>query len=113
LVKGQIGDSQLDTVQRSASRSYKEKPISQNAQRPLFHLLGLRGGFVETRLKVRPSMFPSHLDGGFHIVGQHYKLRRSAVIVGAKTNDVDLSHSGRKIARKPDESKGSGLIEGS
>jgi hypothetical protein len=25
-------------------------------------------GFVEARLEVRASMFPSHLDGGSHIV---------------------------------------------
>jgi hypothetical protein len=36
---------------------------SQNAQCALFHLVGLRGGFVEARLKVGPSMFPCHLDG--------------------------------------------------
>jgi hypothetical protein len=29
--------------------------------------------------------------------------------MGAKAHDVDLSHSGRKIARKPGESKGAGL----
>ena len=54
-------------------------------------------------------MFPCHVDGGFHIVCQDNKLRWSAVIVCAEANDVDLSHSGRKIARKPGESKGAGL----
>jgi hypothetical protein len=44
--------------------------LSQNAQRPLFHLLGLCGGLVEPRLEVRPSMLPGHVDGGFHVVGQ-------------------------------------------
>ncbi len=42
---------------------------SQNAQRPLFHLLGLCSRFVEPRLKIRPSMFPSLANGGSHIVG--------------------------------------------
>jgi hypothetical protein len=32
-------------------------------------------------------------------------LRRPAVVMGAKAYDVDLSHGGRKIARKPGESK--------
>jgi hypothetical protein len=43
----------------------------------------------------------------FHVVCQNDKLGWSAVIMGAKANDVNLSHSGRKIARKPGESKGS------
>jgi hypothetical protein len=54
-------------------------------------------------------MFPSHLDSGSHIVCQDDELRRPAVIMGAKAYDVDLSHSGRKIAKKPGESKGDGL----
>ena len=45
-------------------------------------------------------MFPSHLDGGFHIVGQDDELGRTAVIMGAKTYDVDLSHSGPQISQK-------------
>ena len=45
-------------------------------------------------------MFPSHLDGGFHIVGQDDELRWSAVVMGAKTYDVDLSHSGRENSEK-------------
>jgi hypothetical protein len=49
-------------------------------------------------------MFPSHLDSGSHIVCQDDELRRPAVIMGA-TYDVDLSHSGRKIAKKAGESK--------
>jgi hypothetical protein len=52
-------------------------------------------------------MLPSHLDGGFHSVGQDDKLGWSAVVMGAKAHDVDLSHSGRKIPRKLGESKGS------
>jgi hypothetical protein len=74
---------------------------SQNPQRSLFHLLGLRGGFVEARLEVRPAMFPGHVDRGSHIVGQDDELRRSAVIMGAKTYDVDPSHSGRENSEKP------------
>jgi hypothetical protein len=45
-------------------------------------------------------MFPSHLDGGFHTVGQDDELRWSTVIMGAKTYDVDLSHSGRENSEK-------------
>ena len=41
-------------------------------------------------------MFPSHLDGGFHVVGQDNKLRWSAGIIAAKAHDVDLGHGGRK-----------------
>jgi hypothetical protein len=33
------------------------------------------------------------------------KLSRPAVVIGAKAYDVDLSHSGRKIARNPGKSK--------
>jgi hypothetical protein len=51
-------------------------------------------------------MFPSHLDGGFHSVGQDDEFRGAAVVMGAKVHDVDLSHSGRKIARNRGESKG-------
>ena len=54
-------------------------------------------------------MLPSLVDSGFHIVCKNNELRRSAVVMGAKAHDVDLSHSGRKIARKPGESKGVGL----
>ena len=45
-------------------------------------------------------MFPSHLDSGFHIDCQDNKLRRPAVAMGAKTYDVDLSHSGRENSEK-------------
>ena len=45
-------------------------------------------------------MFPSHLDGGFHVVCQDDKLGRSAVVMGAKADDVDLSHSGRENSEK-------------
>jgi hypothetical protein len=51
-------------------------------------------------------MFPRLTDGRFHVVCQDDELRRSAVIVAAKTYDVYLSHSGAKIARKPGEGKG-------
>ena len=51
-------------------------------------------------------MLPSGLDGGFHIVSQNYEFRRPAVVMGAKTYDVDPGHSGRKIARKQGEGKG-------
>jgi hypothetical protein len=46
------------------------------------------------------------------IVGQDDELRRPAVIVRAKAYDVDLSHSGRKIARKLGKSKGLGFALG-
>ena len=39
-------------------------------------------------------MFPSLVDGGFHIVGQDDELGGAAVVMGAKAYDVDLiSHS--------------------
>ena len=34
-------------------------------------------------------MFPSHLDGGLHTVGEDDELGRPAVVMGAKTYDVD------------------------
>ena len=46
-------------------------------------------------------MLPSHLDGGFHTVGQDDKLGRPAVVMGAKAYDVDLSHGGRENSEKP------------
>jgi hypothetical protein len=57
-------------------------------------------------LKVRPSVFPSHLDGGFHVVCQNDKLGWSAVIMGAKADDVHLSHSGRENSEKPRAEQG-------
>ena len=45
-------------------------------------------------------MFPSHVDGGSHVVCQDDELRRPAVIMGAKAYDVDLSHSGRENSEK-------------
>ena len=56
-------------------------------------------------------MFPSHLDGGSHVVCQDDELRRPAVVMGAEADDVDLCHSGRKIAKKPGESKGGAPYE--
>ena len=51
-----------------------------------------------------PSLLlPGHLDGGFHIVSQDNKLRRPAVVMGAKARDVDLSHSGRENSEKKTE----------
>ena len=72
---------------------------SQNPQRSLFHLLGLACRFVEPRLEVGPSMLPSLVDGGFHVACQDDEFRRAAVVMGAETYDVDLGHSGRKIAK--------------
>ena len=37
-------------------------------------------------------MFPSHVNSGFHIVSQNDELGRPAVVVAAKTHDVDLGH---------------------
>jgi len=45
-------------------------------------------------------MFPSYLDGGFHTVCQDDELGRSAVVKGAKTYDVDLSHSDSQRSRQ-------------
>ena len=42
--------------------------VLQNPQRSFFHLLCLRRGFIEPRLKVRAAMLPGHRDGGFHLV---------------------------------------------
>jgi hypothetical protein len=57
-----------------------------------------------TGLESPPLYVPGHVDGGSHIVSQDDELRRPAVVMGAETYDVDLSHGGRKIAEKPEES---------
>jgi hypothetical protein len=54
-------------------------------------------------------MVPGHVDGGFHIVRQDDELRGPAVIIRAETDDVDLSHSGRKIPENTGEDKRVGL----
>jgi hypothetical protein len=51
-------------------------------------------------------MFPGHGDSGFHTVGQDNELRRPAVVMGAKADDVHLSHSGRDITKKRGQRKG-------
>jgi hypothetical protein len=73
---------------------------------PSFISWACTGGLIEARLEVSPSMLPSHLDGGFHVVCQNDELGWSAVTMGAKADDVHLSHSGRDIAKKQGESKG-------
>ena len=45
-------------------------------------------------------MFPGHRNGGAHIVCQDDKLRGTAVVMGAETHNVDLSHSGAQIIQK-------------
>jgi hypothetical protein len=45
-------------------------------------------------------MFPRLIDGGFHTVGQDDELGRPAVVMAAKTYNVNLSHGGRKITKK-------------
>ena len=45
-------------------------------------------------------MLPSHVDSGFHIVGEDDELGRPPVIVAAKAHDVDLSHGGRENSEK-------------
>jgi hypothetical protein len=52
-------------------------------------------------------MFPGHVDCGFHIVCEDDKLRGSAVIMGAKADDVHLSHSGRENSEKTKGEQGS------
>jgi len=47
---------------------------SQNPQRPLFHFLGLCPGPIEPRLEVSATMFPSNVDGGFHVVSHDDEL---------------------------------------
>src|SRR5215510_5502173 len=49
--------------------------VLQSPQRSFFHLLCLRRGFIEPRLKVHPSVFPSHIDSGPHIISQDDELR--------------------------------------
>jgi hypothetical protein len=49
-------------------------------------------------------MFPRLNDGRFHIVC--HKLRRPAVVMGAKSYEVDLSHGGGKIAKLRGEQEG-------
>jgi hypothetical protein len=56
-------------------------------------------------------VLPRHVDGGFHIVCQDDELRWSMIVMAAKTYDVDLSHSGRKIARNRGESKGEASVQ--
>ena len=51
-------------------------------------------------------MLPGQVNRRFHVVCQDDELRRPAVVIAAKTHDVHLSHSGRDIAKKRDESKG-------
>jgi hypothetical protein len=46
------------------------------------------------RLEVRPSMLPRLVDGGSHIVSQDDELRRPAVVMAAKSYDLDFGHSG-------------------
>src|SRR5436309_9526856 len=46
-------------------------------------------------------MVPSHVDGGFHAIGQDDELRWTAVVMGAKAHDVDLGHSGRETTSWP------------
>jgi hypothetical protein len=53
-------------------------------------------------------MLPINLDGLFPGVCQDDELRRPVVVMGAKAHDVNLSHSGRKIGKKPGQSKGGG-----
>jgi hypothetical protein len=48
-------------------------------------------------LEVLPGMFPGHLDGGSHIVGENDKLRRSSVIKGAEAYDVDFGYNAAQI----------------
>jgi hypothetical protein len=45
-------------------------------------------------------MVPGHVVGGFHIVRQDDEFRGPAVVIRAETDDVDLSRSGRDIAKK-------------
>jgi len=47
-----------------------------------------------------PPCFPSHLDGGAHIVSQDDKLRWSAVVKRAEAYDIDFSHNGAQNSEK-------------
>jgi hypothetical protein len=57
-------------------------------------------------------VFPSHLDGGFHVVCENDKLGWSAVIMRAKADDVHLSHSGRENSGKTGAEQGGAFYEG-
>jgi hypothetical protein len=48
-------------------------------------------------------MFPSHLNSGFHIVGQDNKLRGTAVVIGAEAHDIDFSHNAPSNSQKSRE----------
>src|SRR4030095_11833619 len=104
-VSGPWSDSRIS----SAFKTVMFAPIITERVAPFFHLLGLPRGFVEARLKVRPSVFPSHLDGGFHVVCQDDELRRPAVIMDAKADDIHLSHSGRESSEKTGAERGGRL----
>jgi hypothetical protein len=56
-------------------------------------------------------MLPINLDGLFPGVCQDDELGRPAVVIRAKTHDVHLSHGGRKIGKKPGQSKGEVLLK--
>jgi len=85
-------------------------PIT-NAQCSRFHFLCLPRGFVKARLEIRPAMLPINLDGLFPGVCQDDELRPPVVVMGAKAHDVNLSHSGRKMGKKPGQSKGEVLLK--
>jgi hypothetical protein len=60
----------------------------------------LAGGFIKAQPEIGPSMLPSDVDGGFHVVGQDDELGRPAVVIAPKTHDVKPSHSGRENSEK-------------
>jgi phage/plasmid primase-like uncharacterized protein len=47
-----------------------------------------------------PTVSRAMLNSGFHTVWQDDEFRRPAVVIRAKTYDVNLGHTGRKMARK-------------
>ena len=90
----------------AASRIARASKTVKEREAPLLSSARLVRWIYRTGIESPPSMLPSHLDGGFHTVGQDDKLGRPAVVMGAKAYDVDLSHSGRENSEKPRPEQG-------
>jgi hypothetical protein len=59
---------QMKSLTTDSSTKYRKQSSYHKTRSPLLHLLGLRGGFVKWRLKVRSSMLPGFVNSGSHIV---------------------------------------------
>ena len=58
---------------------------------PLLSSPGLRGGLTKAQPEVPATMFPSDVDGEFHVVSHDDELRRPGGRHGCETSDVDLN----------------------